>query len=165
MVLSRYTDERKQPPQRVIIHKTSRFEPAERKGFEAALRGVRQYDLVALTPVSDVRLARAGTYPPLRGTHFSLGDDSYLYSTGYSHVLRAYPQGHVPSPLLVTDHVGDTPKLQLLKEILVLTKMNWNSANFAGLLPITLRSSHLVGEILREVPADRVPNPKYKFYM
>jgi hypothetical protein len=167
MVLSRYVEERKQAPQRVVIHKTSRFGPAEREGFESALKAsrVKQYDLVALTPVSDVRLARAGTYPPLRGTNFSLGNDSYLYTTGYSHILQAYPHGHVPSPLLVTDHVGDTPKSQLLKEILVLTKMNWNSANFGGLLPITLRFSRLVGEILREVPPDRIPNPKYKFYM
>ena len=59
MVLSRYTDERKQPPQRVVVHKSSRFEPAEREGFESALRTIRQYDLVALSPVSDVRLARA----------------------------------------------------------------------------------------------------------
>jgi hypothetical protein len=166
MVLTRYKDEhQKQPPQRVVIHKTSRFEPIERAGFEDALKGIGRYDLVSLCPVSDVRLARAGTYPPLRGTHFGLGDDSYLYSTGYSHILKAYPHGHVPSPLLVTDHVGDTPKSQLLKEILLLTKMNWNSANFAGLLPITLRFSRLVGEILREVPTDRTPNPKYKFYM
>ncbi len=166
MVLARYKDEhQKQPPQRIVVHKTSRFEPAEREGFESALKGIGRYDLVALTPVSDIRLTRAGTYPPLRGTHFGLGDDSYLYSTGYSHILKAYPHGHVPSPLLVTDHVGDSPKTQLLKEILVLTKMNWNSANFAGLFPITLRFSRLVGEILREVPAERVPNPKYKFYM
>jgi hypothetical protein len=98
MVLARYKDEhQRQLPQRVVIHKTSRFEPTEREGFENALKGVGRYDLVSLAPVSDVRLARAGTYPPLRGTHFGLGDDSYLYSTGYSHVLKAYPHGHVPS--------------------------------------------------------------------
>jgi hypothetical protein len=48
---------------------------------------------------------------------------------------------------------------------MVLTKMNWNSANMAGLLPITLRFSRLVGDVLREVPPDREPQPKYKFYM
>lgn len=166
MVLARYKNEHnQQTPRRMVVHKTSRFETAERDGFEQAMKAIGRYDLVSLSPVSDVRLARAGTYPPLRGTHFGLGNDSYLYSTGYSHILKAYPHGHVPSPLLVTDHVGDTPNSQLLKETLVLTKMNWNSANFAGLLPITLRFSRLVGEILREVRPDRTPNPKYKFYM
>lgn len=165
MVLARYQDERKQLPQRVIIHKSSRFETAEREGFESALSRVSAYDLVALTPVSEVRLVRAGQYPPLRGTGFGIGLDSYLYTSGYLELLGKYPHGHVPSPLQITDHVGDTARSQLLREILVLTKMNWNSANFAGLLPITLRFSRLVGDILREVPEDQQPQPKYKYYM
>jgi hypothetical protein len=108
---------------------------------------------------------RAGQYPPLRGTLFSLGGVSYLYTTGYLPSLGKYPHGHVPSPLQVADHVGDTAKADLLREVLTLTKMNWNSANMEGLMPITLRFSRLVGDVLREVPADREPQPKYKFYM
>jgi hypothetical protein len=165
MVLARYQDERKQLPQRVVLHKTSRFESEERAGFENALSHVAQHDLVALTPVSEIRLARAGRYPPLRGTNFNIGDDSYLYTSGYLESVAKYPHGHVPSPLQITDHVGDTPRSQLLREILILTKMNWNSANFAGLLPITLRFSKLVGDILREVPEGQAPQPKYKYYM
>lgn len=165
MVLRRYEDERKQLPQRVVVHKTSRFEPAEQKGFENALSRVKRYDLVSLHPVSDVRLLRAGRYPPLRGTAFTVGDISYLYTTGFLSSQGRYPHGHVPSPLQVADHVGDTAIDQLLREIMVLTKMNWNSANMAGLMPITLRFSRLVGDILREVPADREPQPKFKFYM
>src|SRR5207244_9715204 len=37
MVLARYQEERKQLPQRLVVHKTSRFEQAERAGFEQAL--------------------------------------------------------------------------------------------------------------------------------
>ena len=53
----------------------------------------------------------------------------------------------------------------MLREVRTLTKMNWNSANMEGLMPITLRFSRLVGDVLREVPGDREPQPKYKFYM
>jgi hypothetical protein len=165
MVLRRYEEERKQLPQRVVVHKTSRFEPAERKGFESALSRVKRFDLVSLHPVSDVRLLRAGRYPPLRGTVFTVGDIAYLYTNGFLPAQGRYPHGHVPCALQVADHVGDTAKAELLREILVLTKMNWNSANMAGLMPITLRFSRLVGDVLREVPADREPQPKYKFYM
>ena len=52
-----------------------------------------------------------------------------------------------------------------MNEILLLTKMNWNSADFCGAMPITLRFAHLVGDILREMPEGFEPNPKYKFYM
>jgi hypothetical protein len=101
----------------------------------------------------------------MRATSFDLGEDKYLYSTGYMPELGGYPHGHVPSPLQLTDHVGDTSLSQIAKEVLVLTKMNWNSANGFGLMPITLRFSKLVGDILREVPEGQVPQPKYKFYM
>jgi hypothetical protein len=165
MVLNRYQDERKQLPQRVVVHKTSRFEPAETAGFDQALTKVQRYDLVSLCPMSNVRLLRAGRYPPLRGTVFSVGGMTYCYTSGFLPHLGRYPHGHVPSPLQIADHVGDTAKRELLRETMVLTKMNWNSANMAGLMPITLRFSRLVGDVLREVPADREPQPKYKFYM
>lgn len=165
MVLDRYQEERRQLPQRLVLHKSSRFEDAERRGFEHALRRVSQYDLVALSRNHDVRLVRAGRYPPLRGTSFTVGDVSYLYTTGFLTSQDRYPHGHVPSPLQVIDHVGDTPRSELLREILVLSKMNWNSANMAGLMPITLRFSKLVGDVLREVSADETPQPKYKYYM
>ena len=158
MVLDRYHQERKQLPQRVVLHKTSRFEPAERAGFEQALAKVGRYDLVALRDTSDVRLIRAGQYPPLRGTMFQAGDVSYLYTSGYLAHLGRYPHGHVPSPLQVADHVGDTARADLLRELMVLTKMNWNSANPSGLLPITLRFARLVGDILREVPPGADPS-------
>jgi hypothetical protein len=166
LVLARYTRENEdRPPLRVVIHKTSRFEPEERAGFEQALRGVSRYDLVSLAPTSEVRLLRSGQYPPLRGTVFTIGDVSYCYTSGYLRHLGCYPHGHVPSPLQVADHVGDTPKSQLLREILVLTKMNWNSANMSGLMPITLRFSRLVGDVLREVSEDREPEAKSWYYM
>ena len=166
LVLARYRRENEdRPPLRVVIHKTSRFEPEERAGFEQALRGVSRYDLLSLAPSSEVRLVRSGQYPPLRGTVFAIGDVSYCCTSGYLRSLGRYPHGHVPSPLQVADHVGDTPKGQLLREIMTLTKMNWNSANMAGLMPITLRFSRLVSDVLREVPDGVEPESKYKFYM
>ncbi len=166
MVLEQYRRERKQLPQRVVVHKSSRYEPAERDGFEAALRGkVDRYDLLALTPTSEVRLVRAGKRPPLRGTTFFVGDIAYCYTSGYLSTLGRYPHGHVPSPLQIADKIGDTPMPQLLREIMVLTKMNWNSANMSGLMPITLKFSRLVGDILREVPDNVTPQPNYRYYM
>jgi hypothetical protein len=73
---------------------------------------------------------------------------------------------HVPAPLQVADHIGqDTPREVLLREALALTKLNWNSAALGGLLPITIKFSRLVGEIMREVPRDREPLPQFKFYI
>lgn len=165
MVLKRYEDEMKQLPSRVVIHKSSRFWPEERTGFEKALKSVRQFDLVSISTSRRFRLLRTGQYPPLRGTCFSIGDTHFLYTSGYIHSLRAFPHGHIPAPIQITDHIGDSSIDTLLKEILVLTKMNWNSANFAGRSPITLRFSELVGDIMKEIPSDREPLPQFKYYM
>lgn len=166
-VLTRYVAEtRGHKPSRVVIHKTSRFLPDETEGFRAALQDVREYDLLAVNQTDQVRLLRVGQYPPLRGTRFSVGDIEYLYTTGFIPALDAYPHGHVPSPLVIADHKGgDTPVQKLLEELLILTKLNWNSAGFATRYPVTLGFAQLVGEIMREVPKDQDPLPNFKYYI
>jgi len=164
-VLARYRRETGRRPARVVVHKTSLYWPDERGGFETALADVSEYDLVAVAPVRDLRLLRSGKYPALRGAWIRLGPVELLYTTGYIAALKAYPHGHVPVPLRVTDHVGDSDIETVLKEILVLTKMNWNSANFGGLMPVTLGFARRVGEIMREASADQEPQPQFKFYI
>lgn len=165
MVLKRYKDEMKQMPRRVVVHKRSRFWPEERDGFQQALSEINQFDFVSIEPNTHIRILREGQYPPIRGTKFSIGDFHFLYTTGFIPVHGSYPHGHVPSPIRITDHFGDTPLEQLLQEILVLTKMNWNAATFAGVMPITLSFAKQVGDIMKEVSRDHVPLTNYKFYM
>ncbi len=163
-VLARYAAEMGRPAKRVVVHKQSRFFPEERAGFEDALKNV-EYDLVALAPSTSVRLMRHGQYPPARGAALRMGKRQYLYTTGWVPALGGYPQGHVPSPLQITDHVGDASTIRLLSEILLLTKMNWNSAKFAERIPVTLRFADEVGAILRDLAEDAVPEHRYAFYM
>ncbi len=155
-------------PRRVVIHKTSRFLPDEEAGFRDALRKRTElYDLVAVYPSSDVRLFPESKYPPLRGTCFRVGDLDYLYTTGFIPDLADFPYGrHVPVPLFLADHIGqDTPRDALLREVLILTKLNWNSTRLGGLLPITVQFSRRVGDILKELPDGQDPLPQAKFYM
>lgn len=164
-VLDAYKQFRKRAPRRIVVHKKSRYTPDERAGFRDALNGkVAEYDLVALGQTSRFRLVRAGRYPPLRGTVFRVGDNRYLYTTGYLPEEGGFPHGHVPSPLEITDHVGDTPTDDLLREVLLLTKMNWNTAETADAYPLTLRFAELVGGILREF-GEGTPEPGYRYYM
>lgn len=156
-------------PRRVIVHKQSGFSAGEREGFGGAIRDAlgasAPFDLVGLRRNSDLRLLREGQYPPLRGTVLELNGSHFLYTTGWLPYVGQYPHGHVPSPIEIIDHYGDTSRQRLLEEILILTKLNWNSAGYAETLPITLRFASLVGDVLREVPANREPHPRYAFYM
>ncbi|MBM4033551.1 MAG: hypothetical protein FJ291_17450 [Planctomycetes bacterium] len=168
IALDRYRDEMQQTPQRVVVHKSSVYWPEERIGFKAVLgRRVSRFDLLSLdTRQSFVRLLTTASYPPLRGTRFTIGDKDYLYTTGFIADLGQFHSLHVPSPIRVADHIGqDTSRETLLREVLVLTKMNWNSSRLGGKSPITLRFSDLVGEIMQEIPPERDPLPQFKFYM
>jgi hypothetical protein len=92
----------------------------------------------------------------LRGTRFRIGDLDYLYTTGFIPALNEFHGVHVPSPVQVSDHVGkDTSREQLLREVLLLTKLNWNSAMFCGKLPVTLKFAELVDNIMKEIPRRR----------
>ncbi|MGD9693626.1 MAG: hypothetical protein AB7G17_07375 [Phycisphaerales bacterium] len=164
--LDRYKEEMGQAPTRMVIHKSSRYWEAEAKGFRSALetRGL-QYDLVALASTDTVRLFPVNQYPPLRGTRFTLNDLDYLYTTGFQADLQQFHANHVPSALQLADHIGgDTSRAQLLQEIMVLSKMNWNCSLMGGLLPITLTFARRVGDILREC-GEVEPLANFKYYI
>ena len=166
-VVSMYKTHLRTPPNRLVVHKSSRYTAAEREGF---LRGIRSadvtyYDFVALYP-RGIRLFREGTYPPVRGTLVRIPEGGeLLYTMGYIPELDTYPKGHVPNPLEIIERVGDSDLRTIAEEILGLTKLNWNSADFAGAYPITLRFSREVGNVLTELGDEQDPHPHYRFYV
>lgn len=165
-ILNRYRDYKGHYPVRVVIHKTSIFWDEERGGFLAGLSdlNISKYDLLALDQ-SGARFFREGTYPPVRGTWCQIGETGhFLYTTGYLPTQGTYPRSHVPKPYQIMDRHGDSPPETLLKEILALSKMNWNSAEYASAVPITLLFAHRVGEILAYLPEDVEPNQDFRFY-
>jgi hypothetical protein len=71
----------------------------------------------------------------------------------------------VPLPLQIVEHIGDSTSETVCREILALTKINWNSCAFCNSDPITLQFARSVGRILTELPKGVEPETKYKFYM
>jgi hypothetical protein len=77
-------------------------------------------------------------YPPLRGTRFTVGLFDYLYTNGFFSDLQQFHCNHAPTTLRLVEHFGrDSQRIMLLEEILILSKMNWNSSRMGGLLPVT----------------------------
>jgi len=166
-LLKIYEEQRLAPPERVVIHKTSRFTANEENGFRAALGSIKNVDFVAIAPPEQgsLRALRFGEYPALRGTTLRLESERWLlYTNGYVPYLRTYPGPHVPLPIEVLEMHGLTPEDTLLREIMVLSKLNWNSAAFASALPITLLFAKRVGAILAELPPGEGRH-EYRFYM
>jgi hypothetical protein len=84
---------------------------------------------------------------------------------GYMPDLGTYPRGYVPEPWELIDHHGDNTPRKLFKEVMALTKMNYNNADMADGEPITLKFARKVGEILSYIPENELPHPSYRFYM
>lgn len=152
-------------PSRVVVHKTSRFWEEELEGLEEACRIIPRKDFLALGS-RRLQFYRTGDYPPLRGTYVKFSEsDLLLYTSGYVPYLRTYPGARVPQPMEILEHIGDSPWDTVLREVLSLTKMNWNTADFSGSDPITTAFSRRVGQVLAEVPPGRRIRPEYRFYM
>jgi len=165
--LALYREEHKNFPARIVVHKSSACNQSEIDGFLEATnnQGVEFVDLVSLMQ-SYTRLFRLGSYPPLRGTFFSPDARSHiLYTRGSVDFFSTYPGLYVPLPLLFRcDYTEQTPNF-LAREVLALTKMNWNNTQFDGGEPITMRASHQASSILKYVGDDDEIAQSYRFYM
>ena len=151
-------------PSRVVVHKTSIYQPEEEVGFRGAAEArVPVCDLVWMRSTS-FRLIRKGTQEPWRGTLCTIGDESYLFTSGYLPWWDEYPGPHIPAPLEIGS-CGQTDMRQRAREILALTKMNWNSSEGIGRHPITISFARKVGLLMTELSDNQKPNPSYRFYM
>lgn len=165
-VLREYNRHVDHPPARVVVHKWSQFWDAERAGFDKALASIKTVDYVAFGS-RDIRLFRLGKQPPLRGTLVTLDrTNALLYTRGYVPYFGAHVGARVPRPIEIMQHVGPTSLTQIAQEILLLTKLDWNTSDFGGREPITTAFSKDVGAILAELPRG-APQAKtlYRFYM
>jgi hypothetical protein len=87
-----------------------------------------------------------------------------LSSVGFPlELLRTHPGARVPWPLDIIEHFGDSPATAVLAEILALSKMDWNSAEFSIASPITLLFLERVGEVMASLPEDASLRHEYTF--
>lgn len=165
--LKEYYEALKVFPQRLVLHKTSNFNQNEIEGFKAAAykNNINAVDMATImrTPL---RLYREGQYPALRGTFGSFSERTHvLYTRGFVPFYNTYPGSYIPNPIEIRLYSHDESPELICEEILSLTKMNWNNTQFDRKFPITIECSQKVGEILKYLQPDQVPQIKYSFYM
>ncbi|HZR64789.1 MAG TPA: hypothetical protein VFA85_06540 [Terriglobales bacterium] len=165
--LSSYWDVHRTFPARLVVHKSSRFDDGERAGFEAAVKekGISTHDFLWVSN-SSTRLYRGGQYPPLRGTLLMLDDsEMLLYTRGSVEFFETYPGKYLPVPLRIRCESTEQTQRFLAREVLALSKMNWNNTQFDGADPVTLRASRQCSGVLRYCSTGLPIEPRYSFYM
>ncbi len=155
-------------PSRLVLHKSSKYREDEMAGFEAAASelGVRTIDFVTILD-SDLRLLRGNEYPAYRGMHIEFDEENHLlYTRGSVEYYKTYPGKYIPQPLEIRIGRADESAEVICKEILGLTKMNWNNTQFDGKYPITLACARKVGQIMKYLRSeDDEPQISYSYYM
>ena len=155
---------------RIVIHKTTFFTDDEIKGFAQALEGIEDIELLQIqefTPWRGIRFKdidfKKGVhnFSMKRGTVIHLSDNQYLLWThgcvidkelfngkGYNY----YKGGRgIPAPLLIKRFYGKATGDVLSKEILMLTKMNWNSGDsLYKHLPVTLDFAKVLSRMSKQ---------------
>lgn len=170
MVLDTYTGTHGAPPRELFIHGQTYFNDEEWQAFvdaaspETTIIGVR-----IRTTTGDTKLFRDGDYPVLRGTALLLDHrTAYLWTNGYVPQLDTYIGPETPNPLHITvmrskDKQPDI--LSVLRDIMGLTKINYNSCNFNDGLPVTVRFARMVGDVLTMGSAKGEERQPFKFYV
>lgn len=71
----------------------------------------------------------------------------------------------VPRPLLLVPHENsDSKLLTLAKDVLALTKVNWNTTQFDQKLPAPIKAAREVGRILKNVDFGTAIWPDFRRY-
>lgn len=152
--ITTYKAHHRHVPARIVVLKTSRFRPEEAEGIDAALAkaGIEISDLVWVQESSPIAIFRDGNYPVLRGTFVDLDGKALLYTRGSVPFYGTFPGLRVPRPLLLVPHENsDSSLLTLAKDVLALTKVNWNTTQFDQKLPAPIKAAREVGRILKHV--------------
>jgi hypothetical protein len=167
-VISLYRRQKRRAPRRVVIHKSTPFTKSEKEGFDECTQDIEVVDYVHVMRRSDIRAYPDGhDYPVIRGTMFGSGTRWFLFTTGFIQSLGTYPGAKVPMPLEIDIARLDTTPAQICRDVMALTKLDWNTADFCRREPVTLSVSRKVGSILAEMRNQAIDNPPegYRYYM
>lgn len=152
-------------PEEVFIHAKTYFDDEEWNGFKKAAEGKCKIVGVRIRDDSNFKLYRDFDYCIPRGSTLIVSDSyAYLWTKGYIPRIQTQLGLETPNPLSIEVVQGDTDILIVCKDILALTKLNYNACIFADGSPVTLRFADAIGEVLtagRNIKGDILPFKHY----
>ncbi len=154
------------PPKEIFIHGRVRFDQQEWRGFESAVGTGTNIVGVRIQTEKNLKLYRKGCNPVLRGlAHIRTERSAHLWTKGWTPRIQTYPGREVPNAILIDISKGSAPIETVLRDILALTKLNYNTCIFGDGIPITLKFADAVGEILTAGPIKGVPPLPFSHYI
>ncbi|TVM03355.1 MAG: hypothetical protein CV087_05675 [Candidatus Brocadia sp. WS118] len=136
-------------PEEVFIHARTYFDDDEWEGFQEAATDKSQIVGIRIRNDSGFKLYRDFTYCVPRGATLTISErNAFLWTKGFIPRLQTQMGAETPNPLSVEITRGISDLKIVCRDILALTKLNYNSCKFADGLPVTLRFADSIGEVL-----------------
>lgn len=166
-VLKTYEDQHGKPLREVFLHCRSSINDAEFQGYqEACPSDVKLVGIRVAPERLGLRLYRNGTRPVLRGTFWPISAKrGFLWGSGFKPRLLTYDGSEVPQPLCIEIQHGEADIEVVARDILGLTKLNYNCCKLGENQPVTIHFSDAVGEILVANRGVRKIHPNFKYYI
>lgn len=153
-------------PQEVFIHAKTYFDDAEWEGFSEATLNKSKIIGVRIRNHNTFKLYRQYSYCVPRGIILQYdGNKAFLWTKGYIPRFKTQIGLETPNPIDVQITRGDANIEIVCKDILSLTKLNYNACIYGDGLPVTLKFADSIGEILtagKNLDAGVLP---FKFYI
>jgi hypothetical protein len=156
----------KRAPKELFIHGRIGFSDEEWDGFKSATDRTTKLVGVQIRK-GDLKVYSNLEYPLLRGmAHIQNKRQAYLWTVGFVPRLQTFLGKEVPNPLFINVCRGGGSIEQILKDILALTKLNYNACQYGDGSPVTLKFADAVGEILTAGPVEPNSSPlPFKYYI
>jgi hypothetical protein len=166
-VLDTYAGMDGRPLKEVFLHCRSWLNADEFAGFQRACPP--DVKLVGVRVKPDrfgPRLFREGDMPVLRGTFWQVNERAgYLFGSGFKPRLCTYDGWETPVPMRIDVMHGEADIELVAKDILGLTKLNYNACKLGDAEPVTVGFSDAVGEVLISNPTVTERRPNFKYYI
>lgn len=157
-------------PKEIFIHGKTQFNDDEWEGFCDSVKDL-DISLVGVTIKDEkvFKLYRDKDFPILRGSYLIKDrNNAFLWTKGFIPRLQQPLGMETPNPLSIklTRGKGNVSIDVVCKDILALTKLNYNSCRFADGLPVTLKFANIIGDILTSGSIDNLkPALPFKYYI
>lgn len=147
--LEAYKDRFGNYPNEIFIHARTFFDDDEWSGFEEAIEGKSNIIGVRIREGNNFKLYRQLSYCVPRGT-VMLYDyhKAFLWTKGFIPRFKTQIGLETPNPIEVSITRGESDIETVCKDILSLTKLNYNACIYGDGVPVTLKFADSIGEIL-----------------
>lgn len=173
IAIKAYYEKHRAYPKELFIHGRTTFSEEEWLGFEEAVEQCPGINLVGVVIKENngFKLLKdngdpKSQYGVLRGLSLCIDNrKGYLWTKGFIPKTETANHMEIASPLYICVDRGNANIKTVMKDILALTKLNYNACIYGDGLPVTLRFSDKIGDILTAIPEVNWAAKPFKYYI